>query len=367
MKIANFKNYSSFYLKLIYNRIMDLELLKNLCDTPGVPGVEDEIAKIVFKNISSLCFSHEVDPMGNHIFQVNNKIEGAPTILVDAHMDEVGFLVSNIEANGMLRVISLGGIDPKLFYGQRLTIWGKKNVESTVAAIPPHISGKNDSVTQVEDCLIDTGLSVKEVLKLIKIGDQVTFSTKCEIGFDRVISKALDDRVGLFVLIESVKALAKKKLNCNFFVSASVQEEMGLRGARIINSRVNPDFSIALEGTVSNDLVGVPQYKSLANLDNGPEIRISDKYLIADRKFNSFIEGLAKKKKIPYQLTAKNAGGTNSTAFQVTGNGSKATVLSVPVRYLHSPSSICKIKDIKNTIKLLTEIISKINTFQNAK
>ena len=281
--------------------------------------------------------------------------------------NDILFLVSNIEANGMLRVISLGGIDPKLFYGQRLTIWGKKNVESTVAAIPPHISGKNDSVTQVEDCLIDTGLSVKEVLKLIKIGDQVTFSTKCEIGFDRVISKALDDRVGLFVLIESVKALAKKKLNCNFFVSASVQEEMGLRGARIINSRVNPDFSIALEGTVSNDLVGVPQYKSLANLDNGPEIRISDKYLIADRKLNSFIEGLAKKKKIPYQLTAKNAGGTNSTAFQVTGNGSKATVLSVPVRYLHSPSSICKIKDIKNTIKLLTEIISKINTFQNAK
>ena len=344
---------------------MDLELLKELCDTPGVPGLEDEIAKIVQNNILNLCQSHEIDAMGNNIFTVNKKIEKAPTILVDAHMDEVGFLVSNIESNGMIRVIALGGIDPKLFYGQRLTIWGKKTIEATVAAIPPHISNKSDAITQVEDCIIDTGLKDKDVLKFINIGDQITFSTNCEIGYDRVLSKALDDRVGLFVLIEAVKVLSKKKLNCNFTVSASVQEEMGLRGARIINSKVNPDFSIALEGTVSNDLLGVPSYKSLANLDNGPEIRISDKYLIADRKLNSFIESIAKKKKIPYQLTAKNAGGTNSTAFQVTGNGSKATVLSVPVRYLHSPSSICKIKDIKNTISLLVEIVTKINTFKN--
>ena len=344
---------------------MDLELLKELCDTPGVPGLEDKIAKIVQNNILKLCQSHEIDAMGNNIFRVNKKIEKSPTILVDAHMDEVGFLVSNIESNGMIRVIALGGIDPKLFYGQRLSIWGKKPIEATVAAIPPHISNKSDAVTQVEDCIIDTGLKYKDVIKFINIGNQVTFSTKCEIGYDRVLSKALDDRVGLFVLIEAVKVLSKKKLNCNFIASASVQEEMGLRGARIINSRVNPDFSIALEGTVSNDLIGVASYKSLASLDNGPEIRISDKYLIADRKLNSFIESIAKKKKIPYQLTAKNAGGTNSTAFQVTGNGSKATVLSVPVRYLHSPSSICKIKDIKNTISLLVEIVTKINTFKN--
>ncbi len=345
---------------------MDLNLLKKLCDTPGVPGVEEEIAEIVNENIAQLCESTYIDPMGNHIYQVNKEIKNAPSILVDAHMDEVGFLVSHIEENGMIRVIALGGIDPKLFYGQRLTIWGKENIEATVAAIPPHISNKSDSsATPVEDCLIDTGISVSSVKKLIKIGDQVTFSTKCEINNQRVLSKALDDRVGLFVLIESVKILTKKKIKCNFFVSASVQEEMGLRGARIINSKINQDFSIALEGTVSNDLIGVPAYKSLAKLDKGPEIRISDKYLIADRKFNKFIENLAVKKKIPYQLTAKNAGGTNSTAFQVTNNGSKATVLSVPVRYLHSPSSVCKVKDIEKTIKLLVEIVSKIHEFKS--
>ena len=140
---------------------------------------------------------------------------------------------------------------------------------------------------------------------------------------------------------------------------------MGLRGARIINSQVNPDFSIALEGTVSNDLPGIPLHKKLAQLGDGPEIRISDKYLIADRGFNEYIQKIAKNKKINCQLTAKNAGGTNSTAFQVTGKGSKATVLSVPVRYLHSPSSVCLLKDVDSTIKLLTSSILDIHKFKN--
>ena len=345
---------------------MSDNLIKELCDTPGVPGFEQEISKIVLREIENSCFAHLKDPMGNLIFQVNDTIKNAPVILIDAHMDEVGFLVSHIEENGMIRVIPLGGIDPKLFYGQRLTIWGKKKVEATVAAIPPHISDKNlNTSTPVEDCLIDSGISFKKLKSIIKVGDQVTFSTECVIDNDRILSKSLDDRIGLYVLLETVKKINKKNLKCNLFASASVQEEMGLRGARIINSKVRPDFSIALEGTVSNDLPGIPSHKRLAQLGNGPEIRISDKYLIADRFFNNHIENIAKNKKIKYQLTAKNAGGTNSTAFQVTGEGSKATVMSVPVRYLHSPSSVCLTKDVQLTIKLLTATIQNIHRFKD--
>jgi len=345
---------------------MNNELIKELCDTPGVPGCEDAISSIVSREIEESCVASLKDPMGNLIFQVNNTIPEAPTILIDAHMDEVGFIVSHIEDSGMLRVIALGGIDPKLFYGQRLTIWGKEKIESTVAAIPPHISDKNSSSsTPVEDCLIDTGISASKIKKIVAIGDQVTFSTECIIDNQRILSKSLDDRIGLYVMIETIKKINKKALKCNLFASASVQEEMGLRGARIINSQVNPDFSIALEGTVSNDLPGVPLYKKLAQLGNGPEIRISDKYLIADRGFNSYMQDIALKKGIKYQLTAKNAGGTNATAFQVTGQGSKATVLSVPVRYLHSPSSVCLTKDVDSTIKLLTNSILNIHKFKN--
>ena len=119
---------------------MNHDLIKELCDTPGVPGCEDAISSIVLREIEDLCVAYLKDPMGNLIFQVNDTIPEAPTILIDAHMDEVGFIVSHIEDNGMLRVIPLGGIDPKLFYGQRLTIWGKEKVESTVAAIPPPVS-----------------------------------------------------------------------------------------------------------------------------------------------------------------------------------------------------------------------------------
>lgn len=340
---------------------MDLKLLKELCDCPGVPGCENLVSEIVQRELKNYSEEITTDPMGNVIFKITDN--NGPRILVDAHMDEVGFIVSHIEENGIIRVIPLGGIDPKLFYGQRLTIWGKDEIDVTVGAIPPHIRKDADSAPEIDDCIIDSGIEYKKLKKLVKVGDPVTFSTKCLVDNGRVLSKALDDRVGLFVAIEAIKSIKKNNLKCQLTVSASVQEEMGLRGARIINSRVKPDFSIALEGTVSNDLPGVPKHKSLAHIGAGPEIRISDKYLIADRDFNTFIENLATSNKIDYQLTAKNAGGTNSTAFQVTGEGSKATVLSVPVRYLHSPSSVATLNDIELTIKLLTKIILNIHKF----
>ena len=341
---------------------MNLKLLKELCDCPGIPGSENLVSKIVRRELKK--FSEEIitDPMGNVIFKITDN--DGPRILVDANMDEVGFIVSHIEEGGIIRVIPLGGIDPKLFYGQRLTIWGKSEIDVTVGAVPPHIRKDGDNAPEIDDCIIDSGIEYRILKQIVKVGDSVTFSTNCVIDNNRVLSNALDDRVGLFVAIETVKKLKKQNLKCQLTVSASVQEEMGLRGARIINSRVSPDFSIALEGTVSNDLPGVPKHKTLAKLRNGPEIRISDKYLIADRDFNAFIENIAKSKKINYQLTAKNAGGTNSTAFQVTGEGSKATVLSVPVRYLHSPSSVAILKDIEQTIKLLSLTISNIHKFK---
>ena len=342
---------------------MDLELLKELCNAPGVPGCEENVSKIVRRELKEFSDEITIDPMGNIIFMISSN--SGPKILVDAHMDEVGFIVSHIEESGLVRVIPLGGVDPKLFYGQRLTIWGKNSIEVTVGTIPPHIKKDDDPASEIDDCIIDSGIGYKKLKNLVKVGDPVTFSTICIIDNERVLSKALDDRVGLFVAIETVKKISKENLKCQLTISASVQEEMGLRGARIINSRVNPDFSIALEGTVSNDLPGVPNHKTLAQLGKGPEIRISDKYLIADRDFNNFIQKLAKSKKINYQLTAKNTGGTNSTAFQVTGLGSKTTVLSVPVRYLHSPSSVCFLKDIKSTIELLSLTISNLHKFES--
>ena len=172
---------------------MNHDLIKELCDTPGVPGCEDAISSIVLREIEDLCVAYLKDPMGNLIFQVNDTIPEAPTILIDAHMDEVGFIVSHIEDNGMLRVIPLGGIDPKLFYGQRLTIWGKEKVESTVAAIPPHISDKNSSGSiPVDDCLIDTGISPNKIntaFKWLKENNPLYKDVEYDEGWEKALQE----------------------------------------------------------------------------------------------------------------------------------------------------------------------------------
>lgn len=341
---------------------MDSKLLKKLCDTHGMPGGEDLIREIVLKEFRKFTKNIVVDKMGNVIAHVKGK---GPKIVIDAHMDEVGFMVHHIDNNGFIRVTPMGGVDPRVFYAQRLVVWGREPLVGTVASIPPHISksGNNKEVPDVEDCVIDVGLPGSKVKKIVSIGDHVSFDTELLETEDSFISKALDDRMGLFVIIEALRK--KPNLNCDLYVTATVQEESGLRGARLITPVVEPEFIVAIEGTVAMDIPGVPDHKSLANVNKGPEIRLSDRYLVADRKFSEFIIELGKKKKIPTQVTVKLAGGTNATAMQVTGKGSRAAVISVPTRYLHSPSSIAYKKDINNTIRMIHCLIENIHTLEN--
>lgn len=341
---------------------MNIKLLKKLCDTPGMPGGEDKIKKIVVSELKKFTKKITKDKMGNVIAHIPGK---GPKLVLDAHMDEVGCMVNHIDIKGFLRVTPLGGIDPRVFYAQRLVVWGKRPLTGMVAAIPPHISKNSNNLEapQVDDCLIDLGLPPEKVSQLVKIGDHVSFDTQLEETEDAIISKALDDRIGLFVFIEALKK--KSKINCDLYITATVQEEAGLRGARIITPVIEPDFVVALEGTVAMDIPGTTEHKTLANSGKGPEIRLSDRFLVADRKFSFFITDLAEKKKIPYQVTVKKAGSTNATAMQVTGKGARAAVVSVPTRYLHSPSSIAYKCDIKHTIKLIAALLENINKFKN--
>lgn len=341
---------------------MNIELLKILCNTPGMPGGEDLISDVVTGELKKFTKDISKDAMGNIIAHIKGQ---GPRVVLDAHTDEVGFMVHHIDDNGFIRLTPLGGIDPRVYYAQRLVVWGKTQLVGMVAAIPPHVSkgSNNKEVPEIEDCVVDVGLSAEKVKSLVKVGDFASFDTKFTETEDAVISKALDDRMGLFIIIE---ALSKNpNIKCDLFVTATVQEETGLRGARLITPVVEPDFVVALEGTVAMDVPGIPADKSLANVGKGPEIRLSDRYLVADRKFSFDINELAEKKDIPTQITVKKAGGTNATAMQVTGKGSRAAVISVPTRYLHSPSSIAYKEDIKNTIKLITALLENIDGFKN--
>ncbi len=340
---------------------MDIKLLKKLCDIPGVPGDEGRVRDFVISQLGKHTKDISVDVLGNVIARVGGS---GPRLILDAHMDEVGFMVSHIDGGGFVRVHALGGMDSRVFYGQRLVIHGKKPLCAMVAAIPPHISktSGDKGVPDVEDCVLDLGLGADKVKKYVKIGDTVTFDTEFEETEDAVISRALDDRAGIFVILEALAA--KPELNCELTVTATVQEESGLRGSRIIAPVCEPDFVVALEGTVAMDLPGIAPHKSLANVGKGPEIRLSDRFLVADREFSFFIDGIARKRKIPSQVTVKKAGGTNATAMQVTGKGSKAAVVSVPTRYLHSPSSIVYKSDIEAAIKLIAGVVEEIGSFK---
>jgi len=326
-----------------------------------MPGAEDKVKDIVRKEFIKLSDTIEEDPLGNIVAHIPGK---GPRLVLDAHTDEVGFMVNHIDQRGFLHLIPLGGMDSRVFYGQRLMIWGKKPMVGMVAAIPPHISktSNNKEAPEVEDCVVDLGLKAEKVHDSVSIGDVVSYNTSFEETEDAIISKAIDDRVGLFVIIEALKR--KPKINCDLYISATVQEEVGLRGARVITPVYEPDFVVALEGTVAMDFPGVPEYKTLANLGKGPEIRLSDRFLVAHRSFSFFIANLAEKNKIPYQITVKKAGSTNATAMQVTGKGSRATVISVPVRYLHSPSCLAFKSDIEETINLIYHLIENINKFK---
>jgi len=341
---------------------MDWKLLKQLSDTTGISGAEEDIAAIIREQLKDHCSEIKTDNLGNLICHIPGD---GPKVLIDAHMDEVGFIISHIDKDGFIRVIPLGGIDPRVIYAQRMIIHGKRDVVGVVAAIPPHLTrGKKtdrNATVEIADAFIDTGLSGEKVHQLVSVGDLVSFDTKCIEDEDILIGKAFDDRIGIFLLIELGKTLSK--LNCDLYLVGAVQEEKGLRGTRCSTFAVEPDIALALEGTVSNNLPGVPAHKTLAHTLKGPELRMTDGAFVADRKLVKFIAELAQKNEITHQIVVKSVGGTNAAAMQLTGKGVHSAAISVPVRYIHSPQGIVHKKDISEAYKLTRVFLENVEKF----
>ena len=341
---------------------MNWEFLIQLSDTPALPGNEEPIRKIIIHELRKLTDEIQVDKLGNVIAHIQGN---GLKLMLDAHMDEIGFMVSHIDDKGFIRVLPLGGVDPKVFYAQRVIIWGKEKIPGVVGTTPPHLTRKDpsekDKIVPIEDCFIDTGLPAEKVHSLISVGDAVTFDAKCIQTENSIIGKALDDRIGLFMMLEAAKSA--EKIGCDLYLVATTQEEVGIRGVPPAAFAVEPDLGISLEGTVANDIPGVPEHKRLASLGKGPEIRLSDGRFIADRNWVNFISELARKHDIPHQIIAKRVGGTNASAVQISKKGVISTAISIPVRYIHSPYSIAYKSDIIYGIKLVAKIIENASNF----
>jgi len=331
---------------------MNWQLLSKLSDTPGVSGHEEKVAEIFREKVKKYTKEITTDAMGNVIAHIPGE---GPRIALDAHSDEVGFIVCYIEDNGFLRVQPLGGIDPRVFYAQRVKVWGKKPMVGVVGAIPPHLTrGKGtgkDSAVPIDEVFIDTGEESSEVKRNVAIGDIVTFDSECYDSGNSLIGKAFDDRVGLFMMLEAIGVA--KNIKCDLYLVAAVQEERGLRGTTCAAFGVEPEIAIALEGTVANDLPGVPGYKRLAQQGLGPELRITDGRMIADRSLVSYLSNLAETNKIPHQFTVKSVGTTNATAIQTSRKGVRVAAISIPVRYIHGPQGLVRKSDVEYGVSLV--------------
>lgn len=344
---------------------MNVELLKNICEVPGAPGFEDKIRAFVIKEIKSLVDEVSVDNMGNVI--AFKKGVNSQKVMVAAHMDEIGFIVTHIDDNGFLKFHTLGGFDPKTLTAQRVIIHGKKDLIGVMGAKPIHVmsAAERNKAPQINDYFIDLGMNKKEVEKYIGVGDPITRERGLiEMG-DCVNCKSLDNRVSVFILIETLKALKGKKLPFDLYAAFTVQEEVGIRGAQVATLSIQPDYAFCLDTTIAFDVPGAQAHEKITSLGKGAGIKIMDSRTICDSRMVKFMKQVAKRNKVKWQPEILTGGGTDTMALQqMTAGGSIAGAISIPTRHIHQVIEMCNKEDVNAAVDLLTACLIELDQFK---
>jgi putative aminopeptidase FrvX len=346
-------------------RLADLiRLLESLSNAFGPSGNEEEVRVILRKELEEHADETWVDKLGN-IFFIHHGKDNLPKIMLASHMDEVGFIVTFMDNNGFLRFHTLGGIISNVMPGQTILLRGTKgDVKGLVGTKPPHLMKEDErnKATVMDDLFMDIGASslVESEQKGIEIGTNGVFDVKfMELGGGFLKGKALDDRAGCTVLVEVFEAL--KNSPYNIVAVGTVQEEMGMRGARTAAWQADPDFALALEGTFAADVPGSSPEMVSSKLKGGPVVTILDQTVMTHPTVLKTLIKVGKEKSIPFQFKQVPMGGTDSGAIHLTKAGIPSGTVAVPCRYIHGPASVTHIDDIKNTIKLVTEFVKAIS------
>ena len=347
---------------------INTKLLGEICTVPGAPGFEKKIRDLVMSELKSLVDEIETDNLGNvYAIKRGSKPEAErKRVMVGAHMDEIGFIVTHIDDKGFIRFHTLGGFDPKTLTAQRVIIHGKKDVIGVMASKPIHVMSpaERDKPAKMSDYFIDTGLSSKEVKKLINVGDPITREREfIEMGHC-VNGKSLDNRLAVFILIEALRKLKKKKVPYDIYGVFTVQEEVGIRGANVAALRINPDFGFGLDTTIAFDLPGAAAHEMITKLGEGTAIKLMDASTICDYRMVEYMKRTADKHKIKWQPEILTAGGTDTAGIQrMTEGGSIAGAISIPTRHLHQVIEMAHKDDIEGSIDLLTVCVSELDSF----
>lgn len=340
---------------------MNKQLLADLCAIDGVSGHEKAVRDYILARLSESSAPMEVhtDNMGNVIVHLIGKEKANKTVQLDAHMDEVGFIITGIGDDGFLRFDTIGGIDSRVLFGHRVRIGAQKGVIGGKAG---HQCSADETkkVPSADSLRIDIGADSKEEAeKLVKIGDCGTFDNDLIwIGADHFLGKAVDDRVGCMLLLE----LAKKQPSRDLWLSFSVQEEIGLRGAGVATEVIRPDYAVAIDATTAADVAGNSPDQSVCFVGQGAVVSFADRATLYDPELYQRIRKMADEKGIPAQTKTTVAGGNNAGAMQGRHTGVRMTAVSLPCRYIHSSACMGKIQDVDamyNLLEMLAEELTK--------
>lgn len=341
---------------------IDLNLLKKLCDFSGISGDEKTVRDFIIKEIQDYATDYRVDPLGNLIVFKKGKFEAKTKLVVSAHMDEIGFIVTHISEKGFLKFTNVGGINSLAVPAQRVAI-GEKNIPGVIGLKAKHLQTPSELSENVEiDSLrIDIGAKDRsEAEKYVKIGDAVVFQNMFKGNDDNeekygvVKSKALDDRAGCALLIE----LIKSELKYDTYFSFVVQEEVGIRGSHVAAYAINADKALILDVTTASDVPGVAEENQVTCLHQGPAISFMDKHTVYDREYIKLAKETAEGLSIKCQYKRAAVGGNDAGSFHLSRCGAKCISLSMIARYIHGALAIAATEDLNSWATLAYELIN---------
>jgi endoglucanase len=342
---------------------INVPLLASICETAGAPGFEQSVRTLVIEQLKDVVDEYSIDNMGNVTTIVRGK-SSDKKVMIAAHMDEIGFIVTHIDDHGFVRFHTLGGFDPKTLTAQRVIIHGKKDLIGVMGSKPIHVmtAAERTKVPKTTDYFIDLGMPKAEVIKFISVGDSITRQRELiEMG-DCVNCKSIDNRVSVFILIETLKQLK----NCPYDVYGvfTVQEEVGIRGAQVATLAIKPDFGFGLDTTIAYDVPGASAHEKITELGKGAAIKIMDSQTICDFRMVRYMKELAEKKNITTQVEILPAGGTDTMGIQrFTPGGSIAGAVSIPTRHIHQVIEMAHKEDILQSIDLLSACIENLDQY----
>lgn len=343
--------------------MINTELLSEICEIAGAPGHEQRVREIVLREVKPLVDEVSIDNMGN-VIAVKKGLQ-SKKVMIAAHMDEIGFIVTHIDEKGFIYFHTLGGFDPKTLTAQRVIIHGTEDVIGVMGGKPIHLMNAADraKVPTIKDYFIDTGRPKKELEKIISVGDTITRSSEFIQMGNCFNCKSLDNRVSVFILIEMLREI-KNKPSYDIYAVFTVQEEIGIRGANVSAMHINPDFGFGLDTTIAWDTPGSTKQEQVSALSEGACIKVMDSSTVCDYRMVKYMKEIANKKKIKTQLEILPAGGTDTAGIQrMNPGGCIAGAVSIPTRHIHQVIEMVHKDDVRGSIDLLRHSVENLHTY----